>query len=269
MGATIKRHAAVPLLEFKNITVLKGTNKKVLDTISITIHDGENIAILGPNGSGKSSFIKTITREYYPVSTENDMVCKIWGADTWNISKLRSSLGIVSNDLLYLCTRDISVMELLLSGFFSSIGLYRMRVTGAMRKKGEDTLEFLEITHLRDKKMTEISSGEARRVLIGRALVHDPKALILDEPTNSLDLHALFKFRNVLRKIAHAGTSIIMVTHNVQDIIPEISRVVLVKDGRFFKDGAKEQVLTTSNMKSLFSVTLQVKKKNGFYYCLG
>ncbi|MFB3895803.1 MAG: ABC transporter ATP-binding protein [bacterium] len=259
-----------PLLEFKNVTVLKGAeHKKVLDSISLTIHAGENIAILGPNGAGKSSLIKTITREYYPIPDGAEVISRIWGQEVWNVFDLRYLLGIVSNDLQYTCTREITGYEIILSGFFSSIGLYQERISKTMKQKADQVLAFLEIEHLQDKVMTEMSSGEARRFLIGRALVHDPKALILDEPTNSLDIHAVHRFRNILRKIARSGTSIILITQHLQDIVPEISRVVLMKQSRIFMDGKKEEILTSRNIGKLYDIAVQIKENNGYYYVVG
>jgi iron complex transport system ATP-binding protein len=158
------------------------------------------------------------------------------------------------------------VRDTVLSGFFSSIVLYRHNVTQEMRDRAQEILKFLEIEHLAHRRMDEVSSGEARRVLIARALVHDPKALILDEPTNSLDLHALHKFQNTLRKIAQSGTNVILVTHHLQDIIPEIKRVILLKEGKVFKDGSKKQVLTQENISELFNVNIEIAKREGYYY---
>ena len=257
-----------PLLEFRNVTVKK-EGKNVIDSITVTLQEGEHIAILGPNGAGKSSFIKTITREYYPVHRE-DMVFRIWGRDRWHVFDLRALLGIVSNDMQFTFTREISAREAGLSGFFSSVGLFSQEVTTDMEEKTDRILEFLEISHLQDRLMTELSSGEARRFLIARALVHSPKALMLDEPTVSLDLHSLHLFRQTLRKIASSGTGIILVSHNLPDIIPEISRVILMKDGRFWKDGPKEEVLTDTNIAELFSVPgISVKEEGGYYYVTG
>jgi len=240
--------------------------KKILDSISIKIYPGEHIAILGPNGAGKSSFIKTITREYYPLMQAKNSVFKIWGRDIWNIFDLRTTLGIVSNDLQYSFERDMSGREMILSGFFSSIGLYRQLITPEMRKKAKEIMEFLEVSSLKDRSLTQMSSGEARRFLIGRALVHDPKALILDEPVNSLDLHALHKFRQILGKLSRSGIGVVLVTHNLSDIIPEISRVILMKEGKFYKDGKKAELLTDQNISKLFNIRLKVKKIKGYYY---
>lgn len=259
---------APPLLEFDDVTVIVG-GKPVLDSVSVRICEGEHIAILGPNGAGKSTFIKTITREYYPAYRKGGVTFRIWGEDVWRVADLRSLLGIVSGDLQFRFARDITGREAVLSGFFSSIGLFTYTVTPAMEKKAEDILRFLECEHLRDRPMTEMSTGEARRILIGRALVHDPKALLLDEPTTSLDLSALHTFRATLRKVAAGGTGIIMVTHNLHDIIPEISRVILMKDGRFVADGSKEDVLTDDQIGGVFGVPVHIREEDGWYYATG
>ena len=257
-----------PLLEFSNVTVFHG-EKKVLDSLSIILHEGENIAILGPNGAGKSSFIKTLLREFYPVAGDQKVIFRMHGKDVWDVFELRSAIGIVSNDLQYTFTRPLSGREVILSGFFSSVGLFNQTITPAMEQRTDEILTFLEIEHLKDRPMTAMSSGESRRLLIGRALVHNPKTLILDEPTNSLDLHALHTFRQTMRKIAQNGTGIILVTHDLHDIIPEISRVVLMKDGRFCGDGPKHEMLTDAKIGDLFSVPLHVREEGGYFYATG
>ena len=263
-----RKSATVPLLlELKNITVLRN-KRKILNAVSLKIAAGENVAILGPNGAGKSSLIKIITREYYPVLDPQHCLFRIWGQGAWDVFELRRLLGVVTNDLQFACARDIWGMEVVLSGYFSSIGLFNERVTSAMKRKAKRIVEFLEIAHLSDRKMNAMSSGEARRFLIGRALVHDPKALVLDEPTSSLDLHAQYRFSTMLRKISAAGTSIILVTHNLSDIIPEINRVVLMKQGRFFQEGPKEMILTDKNISKLFGSSVAVREKDGYYYAL-
>jgi iron complex transport system ATP-binding protein len=258
----------VPLLECDKVTVVREGNR-VLDGISVTIQEGEHLAILGPNGAGKSSFVKAITREIYPAVGDNGTIFRIWGRDAWNVSDLRPLLGIVSNDLQYTFVRDISGKEVILSGFFSSIGLFRHIVTPAMEEKADRIMQFLGIGHLQNRPISTMSSGEARRFLIGRALVHEPKALILDEPTNSLDLHVLHTFRQTIRRIAQSGTGIILITHHLHDIIPEIQRVILMKEGRFWKDGPKESILSEQNIGTLFEVPVRIHKENGWYYASG
>ena len=270
MGITLKAQpSSPPLVEFRNVTVTRG-GRTLLDSVSLTIREGENIAILGPNGAGKSSLIRAITREYYPSSPGPDTVFRFLGRDTWDAFDLRSQIGIVSGDLQQTFVRSISGREVVLSGFFSSIGLFfSHEVTPDMERKADEILAFLGVAHLADRSMTEISSGEARRLLIGRALVHDPGTLVLDEPTNSLDLAALHTFRKTLRRIARSGTGIILVTHNLHDIIPEISRVVLMRDGAVLRDGRKAEVLTSAVIGGLFSVPVHVVSEGGYYYATG
>jgi len=264
----MKTNEIVPVLELKNITVVKGNeNLKVLDHVSLKIYPGENTAILGPNGAGKTTLLKIITRECYP-RPDKTSVCRVWGRDRWNIFELRCLLGLVSNDLQTLCSREVSGFETVLSGFFGSIGLHRERVTARMRQKALKILRFLEIEHLKNRKLSVMSSGEARRFLIGRALVHHPRALILDEPTNSLDLRSAHHFKALIRKIAGAGISIVLVTQNLQDIVPEIKRVILMKSGRIIKDGIKNKIITQKNIRTLFDVPVRIVKKQGCYHTL-
>lgn len=257
-----------PLIEFDQVTVWQG-RKKALDSLAVTIGEGENVAILGPNGAGKSTFVRTVTRELYPDPASAGLVFRVRGREVWDVFDLRSTIGIVSNDLQYTYTRDVTGRDVVISGFFSSIGLFNHRVTPAMGERADELLAFLAIDHLRDRPMTEISSGEARRLLIARALVHNPSTLILDEPTNSLDLHALHTFRGTIRKVAQEGTGIILITHQVHDIIPEITRVILMERGRFIRDGEKQAVLTSGAISRLFGVSVSVKQDNGYYYLTG
>ncbi|MFA5613333.1 MAG: ATP-binding cassette domain-containing protein [Methanoculleus sp.] len=257
-----------PLIEFQNVTVARD-GRRLLDAVSLTIREGEHAAILGPNGAGKTSLVRAIMREYYPSSPGPETIFRFRGRDRWDAFDLRSHIGIVSSDLQQTFARPISGREVVLSGFFSSIGLFTHDVTPDMEEKADRILAFLGVAHLADRPMTAVSSGEARRLLIGRALVHDPKTLLLDEPSASLDLHALHILRKTLRKIARAGTGIILVTHNLHDIIPEISRVILMRDGTIWRDGPKPEILTDDAIGGLFAVPVHVMEAGGYYYVTG
>jgi iron complex transport system ATP-binding protein len=237
-----------------------------LRNLSLTIGAGEHVAILGPNGCGKSTLIKTITRECYPLAQPFAEVT-ILGQRMWNVVSLRSFLGIVSNDLMAQCTREMTGLEIVLSGFFSSIGIWpNHHVTEKQRRKAADVLRFLDAAHLAGKPVDEMSSGEARRMLIGRALVHDPKALLLDEPSTSLDLFGQHELRENIRKLARAGIAIILVTHHLSDIVPEIDRVIMMRAGEIVADGAKEDVLTASALAELFGVKVELARRDGYYH---
>jgi iron complex transport system ATP-binding protein len=253
------------LLELQNIFVQRGDHF-ALNGLNLRVRSGEHIAILGPNGSGKSTLIKTITRECYPLMRPETRL-RILGQENWNIFDLRSQLGLVSNDLMARCTRDITGRELVLSGFFGSIGIWpNHHVTPAMEQATAEAMAQVEAAHLASRWLDELSSGEARRLLIARSMIHRPSTLLLDEPTTSLDLSALREVRTHLRSLAQSGVGLLLVTHHLDDIIPEIDRVVLLRKGQIFADGSKEDVLTAENLSALFGVPVAVEKHQGFYH---
>ncbi len=191
------------------------------------------------------------------------------GRDRWHLFDLRNHLGIVSNDWMHMCTRDYSAREIVLSGFFGSVGIWpNHQVTAAMEEKAGALMDLLEVAHLAGRNTDELSTGEARRVLIARALVHDPQALVLDEPTSSLDPHATRELREQLRKLARRGISILMVTHHLPDIIPEMERVILIQEGRVYRDGAKREVLEDGILSGLFGYPAEVLERAGYYHLL-
>ena len=259
---------SVPLIHFENVSIQRG-DRVILHDVNLSIRQGEHVAILGPNGSGKSTLIKVVSRELYPLLKLEPWSLRILGRDRWHLFELRNHLGIVSNDWIEMCTRDYSGFEIVLSGFFGSVGIWpNHEVTPEMEQKAREVMDLLEIGHLSERNTDEMSSGEARRILIARALVHDPQALILDEPTNSLDLRATYELREIFRKLAANGISLIMVTHHLPDIIPEIQRVVLIRNGRVYCDGLKEQVLRQEALSGLFGVPVEVIERNGYYHVL-
>ena len=253
-----------PLLEFSNLTVYR-EDTRVLDRFSLEIPAGQHVAILGPNGSGKSTLVKLVTREVYPVVAP-DASLRVLGRDRWMLFQLREHIGIVSNDLMAACTRPMTGRDLVLSAFFGSVGLWPHHVvTQVMRDKAASAMAIMEVEHLADRLITELSSGEARRLLVARALAHQPQALVLDEPTNSLDLRACRDFTACLSRLARQGTSLIMVTHHLPDIVPEIDRVVVLADGRVRHDGSKREILRADLLSDAFGVAVDVQEREGFF----
>jgi len=240
--------------------------KVALDDFTLRIEADEHVAILGPNGCGKSTFIKTITRECYPVARPESSM-SLLGKDTWDVFTLRAQLGIVSNDLMLSCTGDACGRDVVLSGFFSSTAIYPNHIVDSEQSRlAEAALAELKISHLADRPVCEMSSGEARRVLIARALVHRPKTLLFDEPCNSLDLAAQQSVRQTMTALARAGTAIILVTHELADIVPEIERVVLMNRGRVVADGPKEEILQVERLTDLFGARVQMARRDGHYH---
>ena len=240
--------------------------KIALDDFSLRIGAQEHIVILGPNGCGKSTLIKTITRECYPVARPESSI-SLLGRDSWDVFALRARLGIVSNDLMLSCTGDASGRDVVLSGFFSSVSIFSNHVVDPRHRESADAaLAELKISHLAERPVSEMSSGEARRVLIARALVHKPGALLFDEPCNSLDLAAQHSLRQTMRALANSGTAIILVTHELADIVPEIQRVVLMSQGRVVADEPKEEILRVERLAGLFGVNVEMAQRDGHYH---
>lgn len=253
------------MLEFRNLRVMRG-QKTALDDFSLQIGADEHVAILGPNGCGKSTLIKTITRECYPVARE-ECSMSILGQASWDVFKLRPYLGIVSNDLMLSVTGDASGLDVVVSGFFSSTAIYPNHLVEPEHiALAKGALSELRIPHLAGRPVCEMSSGEARRVLIARALVHKPRALLFDEPCNSLDLAAQYNVRHTMSTLALAGTAIILVTHELADIVPEIQRVVLMSRGKIVADGPKEDILRVEKLQELFGVSVEMARRDGHYH---
>lgn len=244
---------------------MRGT-KIVLDDFNLRIESGEHVAILGPNGCGKSTLIKTITRELYPVSRPGSKIT-ILGEESWNVFELRSLLGIVSNDLMAWCTGEAVGRDVVLSGFFSSNDVYPNHlITPEQIEKAEGALADLHVLDLAGRSVGEMSSGEARRVLIARALVHRPRALLFDEPSNSLDLFARRALRESMSQLARSGIGIVLVTHDLSDVIPEIERIVLMSKGRVLADGSKGDILRSERLSEVFGIEVEIARRNGHYY---
>jgi iron complex transport system ATP-binding protein len=256
------------LLSLNHVTVLRGSSEQrpALDDITFEIGAGEHVAILGPNGCGKSTLIKTITRECYPLAREGSSV-SILGRERWNIFELRSLLGIVSPDLLASCTTDATGRDVVLSGFFSSTRIFPHHHPDPQHlARTNDTLARLGIAHLADRPVARMSSGEAKRTLIARALVHEPQTLLFDEPSNALDIAAQLQLRDTMRQLAQSGIGILLVTHHVSEILPEIERVVLLREGRVLADGPKSSILTAESLSHLFGVPVRLGQLDGFFH---
>ncbi len=256
------------ILDFKNLTVTRG-EKSVLRNFNLQVRAGEHLAILGPNGSGKSTLIKLMTDELHPLAGMAGAHARLFGQEHWVLDDVRRCTGIVALDLLAslsheVTTREVTAREMVLSGFFNSVGLWpHHRVSPRQERRARAVLRFLEITRLADRPISAMSAGEQRRALIGRALVHDPAVLVLDEPTNSLDPGAVHDFRLLLSQLARSGKTLVLVTHTVADLVPEIARVLLMKSGRLIADGPTAQVLNSASLSRLFGKKLRLVRHRG------
>ena len=256
---------AAPLLSLAHVTVMRG-DREALHDVNLEIARGEHVCILGPNGCGKSTLIKTITRECYPLARQGSSI-SILGRERWDIFELRALLGIVSPDLLASCTTDATGRDVVLSGFFSSTRIFPHHHPDPEHlARAEETLARLGIAHLADRAVAEMSSGEAKRTLIARALVHNPQTLLFDEPSNALDIGAQLQLRGTMRQLAQSGLGILLVTHHVSEIIPEIERVILFREGHIQADGPKSSVLTEQHLSKLFGAAVRLGHSDGYFH---
>ena len=246
-------------LELRQVNVARG-DRVVLHDVNLTIRAGEHVAILGPNGCGKSTLILAMTCQIYPI-VQPGMRVRIFGRERWDLTQLRRHFGVVAAGLMMPGERTAVTtgLDAVIAGFFSASTLWpNLHVTAEMRERAVEALERMEATHLAGQLVGEMSAGEKRRILIARALVHRPRQLLLDEPSNALDLAAQRELRETLRRLAREGTGLVLVTHHLGDILPEIERIILMRDGRIVADGPREELLTEARLSELFHTPVRI-----------
>jgi iron complex transport system ATP-binding protein len=254
------------LIEICNATIWRGSTR-VFEGLNLNIEQHERVAILGPNGSGKTTLLKTINRELYPV-VKPDSYVRILGRERWNVWQLRKQIGVVSNDLQQRYDPANSALDVVVSGFYSSIGIHGVladRITADEREAAIKTLSDLGLESLRDTPLKKMSSGQQRRCLLARALVHDPATLILDEPTSGLDFASSFDYLARIRELARDGRNIAIVTHHLNEIPPEVDRIILLQAGRIAADGSKTEVLSSELLSSVYETPIRVAEVDGFF----
>ncbi len=261
-----------PFIELHDATVVRG-EARILESLSLTIAEGEHTAILGPNGAGKSTLMKLLALEIYPLASANGTPpVRLFGRERWDVAELRTRMGIVSADVHDRFVQgnsngSITALEAALSGFFATQGVFgHQMVTPPMRAAAEEALTRVGVAHLAHAPLDKVSTGEARRVLIARALVHRPRLLVLDEPTRGLDLVARHQFMERVRGLASDGTTLLLVTHYLDEIVPEIDRVVVLDRGRIVADGAKRDVLTAEAIGDVFGARITIEGHDGYFH---
>jgi iron complex transport system ATP-binding protein len=255
-----------PLIDIHNATIYRGSTR-VFDNFNLTIEQHEQVAILGPNGSGKTTLLKVVNRELYPVLNDDSWV-RILGRSRWNVWELRSHIGVVSHDLQARYRSTISALDVVLSGYLSSVGIHGIlagRITNAQKKAAKEVMRDLGVESLADTALRNMSTGQQRRCLLARALVHDPDTLILDEPTAGLDLTASFDYLARIRDLVSKGKNIVLVTHLLNEIPPDIERLVLLREGTIVADGPKEEVLTEDNLMTTYGTPIKLARVDGYY----
>ena len=255
------------ILDIANVDIYRGL-KKVFDDLTLCIPAGQNTAIIGPNGAGKSTLLRTISRDVYP-HLGQDGSWKVFGQSNWSVWELRKRLGIVSLDLQQNFNPFTEGAGVVRTGFHASLANFtHQEFTTEQLGIADGLMKELGIYELRDKNYLKMSTGEQRRFLLARALVTDPEALILDEPTNGLDLPAKFQYMQTIDRLIKEDKTVIVVTHHIDEIIPAIEHVVLLKSGSILAAGPKADVLTSENLTQLYDVPVKVDEESGWYRAL-
>jgi iron complex transport system ATP-binding protein len=260
-----------PVLELRDATLVRGRNR-VLDRLTLTIDRGEHTVILGPNGAGKSSLIRLLTLDDRPrAALDGVPPLRLFGRSNWDVGELRTRLGVVTGELdagfgQSTSRGRVSGLDVAVSGLLGSHGLFsHHEITESMREQGRLALARVEAAHVACKPLNEMSAGERRRTLIARALVTRPEALVLDEPTTGLDLVARHRFLETIRRLATDGTTVVLVTHHVEEIIPDTRKVVLLVGGRVLHEGTPEDTLTPEWLQAVFGAPVSVTRTGGSY----
>ena len=253
-------------MELKNVSIVRD-GKKLLDSISLDIDASENVAVIGPNGSGKTTLIKLLRGDIYPYYDEDDpSFMRIFGEKNWSIYDVRSRMGVVSMDLQNMFGNDTLVGDIVLSGYFSSLDVFRSHeITDEMKEGAIRAAEYMGVNHLTDRTVAGLSLGEMRRTLIARALVTSPDMLVLDEPMTGLDIVMKSTFRKMFDLMSESGVNIVMITHDLTDIPVSLDRIIMIKDGKVYADGRKSEILTSEKVSGLFDEPINVQCINGIY----
>lgn len=252
-----------PFLEIKQATVWQG-DTEALREVSLTLFLGESVAILGPNGAGKSTFLKLLTGELRPAATEG-MRCRLFGEKFWDLDTLRERVGIVMPEEVKRFHREEAAYDVVLSSLRGAYGRTRqMRFSQGDKEATVKAIERVGMMGCVEKDFGELSSGEQRRFLIARALVHDPEVIVLDEPSTALDFSAGLQLSELLRGLAQEGKTLVWVTHHPAEIPPEVGRVILLKEGVVFRDGEKRKALASETMSELYGLALKARWQDGW-----
>ncbi len=254
-----------PLLQLRNAQVVRD-GITILDIEHLVFNEGEHVAILGPNGSGKSTLIGVLTRDVRPLHRDDEPSVRFFGKSRWDLFEARRLFGVVSAEWQSRYSVPVTVHDVVVSGFFGSIGLHRThRVQESQLERARELMAELGVERLAQRRMDTLSTGEARRALIARALVDDPPVLVLDEPCAGLDPGAAYHLRAVYDTLANAGRSLVLVTHHVEDIVPSIERVVMLREGRVARDGRAKEVLSSESLSELFDIPAVLDHRSGGY----
>ena len=252
------------IIEIEHASVRRD-DRYILDDVSLTVKEGERIAILGPNGAGKSTLISVIARKTYPLA-RSDYRNIIFGEERWIIQQLKPMIGLVSPSEDDFFTTTYPAREIVASGIFSSLGFdFHHQLSDEVWERADRELIKVGMIEKKDRAMNTLSTGEKRRILLARAAINNPPLMLLDEASNGLDFPSRADLRMVISSYADDGRTIIMVTHELAEIIREVDRIILMKDGKIIRDGNKKEILTSNILSDAYGRHVEVAEKDGIF----
>ncbi|MBN2572537.1 MAG: ABC transporter ATP-binding protein [Ignavibacteriales bacterium] len=245
------------LLELNNIEFSYNNSFEMKD-ISLQVYPSEFISILGPNGSGKSTLLKILSGLLTPSKGIRLLDGKNYSS--YDHRSLARLIGYVPQSSFSVF--PFSIYEIVMMGRTAYMNFFGIEKDNDIKIVNE-TLERLNILHIRNKGINEVSGGEAQQAFIARALVQQPKLLLLDEPNAHLDIKHQISIFNILSELnKELGLTIITVSHDINLVSNFTERIILLKDGKIFLDGNKSKVLLKKNLKSVFDINTQIIKND-------
>lgn len=248
------------IIDMKHVSWERG-EQKILDDVSWSVRNDEHWCLLGLNGSGKTTLLNMINGYIWPTTGEISVLGHTFGE--YDLRVLRKSIGWVSTSLQQRLYGNEEALQIVLSGKFATIGVYD-QVEEQDIHKARALMETLGCALLMERTYATLSQGERQRVLIARALMSDPKLLILDEPCTGLDLFAREQLLAMISSIAaqENGPTLIYVTHHVDEILPCFTKTLLIKKGQVFAAKPTEEVMTSAMMSEFFDVSVQIDQRD-------
>lgn len=250
------------ILEMRNVTV-KREEKLLLNNFNWRIEEGENWVLFGLNGAGKTTILNLINAYFFPLEGDITVLDLTFGK-TYLRERLRKQIGYVSSAVTEMLHPNDSAFEVILSGAYATIGLYE-QPSEEVRARAIDMLYRLGCYDYADRNFETLSHGEKQRVLIGRALMANPRLLILDEPTNGLDFIAREQLLEAIQNIAGDADApvLIYVTHYVEEILPPFNKTLLLKEGQVFDAGDTHEMIESNKLSEFFGLSVDVLWHNG------
>ena len=242
-------------LDAKNTTAYK-QDYKVIKNLSIKLFDNERIIILGPNGSGKSSIVDLINRNIYPVVKKNSYF-RIFNEELIDIWKVRKYISTVNNEIKFRINKELKVREILLSGLYGRF----CQINKPQKKdliKVDALIQKMFLNDIADKRFGYLSDGEKQISLIARAIINNPKVLILDEPSVNLDLKSRIFLIKKIKDLSKLGICILCITHDISFITKEYNRVIFLKDREIIRDGKPHELMSSENINQLFDINIRL-----------